>query len=516
MRQTMPPMFRALANHNYRLWAGADLLSVTGSWMQILALNWVVMSRTGSATAVGFSVLASTLPAVLLGPWAGALADRIDPRRIIVTGQIGHTALSLLLAYLVSTSAPVAALYPLTMLSGLIGVFEGPALGRFGSRMVPRQDLGNALALGSLVNSVGRVLGMSLAGVVAAATGETVLFLVNAASFGFVLLAIKAMRPAELHELPVTTPQRAGVRAGLRYLSRRRMLLTLFALGFVLSALGRNYQVTMAAMSEGPLAAGAAGYGVLSAVFAVGTVLGGLVAARLRELTLPLLVAVAAITSALQVLSGLAPGLVSFAALIVPIAAGAVVIDTTMSTRLQLDSAEDMRGRVLAVQGTVAAAAGAMGAPGLGWLCEHADPATALMLAGSVTLAASLVAGRFIAVAGRESGSSRPSIHLLRRRSARSGRLARGSTRHTAAGHRAVPRPGAGPGHAGGSVHTVSCRICQRPTSALADPWPLPADPSAGGPRPDPRPRSRRPGRSRRSQACRCPVAGPPDPSGHS
>lgn len=388
----MPPMFRALAHHNYRLWAGADLVSVTGSWTQVLGLNWVVLAQTGSATAVGLSVMTTALPAIALGPWAGALADRIDPRRVIVAGHIGHAVLALVLALVVATGAPVGVIYPLTVLSGLITVFEGPALGRFGAMVVPREHLGNAFALGSLINSTGRVLGMSLAGVLATTVGEPTLFLVNAVSFGAVLLAIALMRPVELHPLGVSTPDRAGIRAGLRYLSRRRTLLTLLALGFVLSALGRNYQVTMAAMAQGPLGAGPSGYGVLSAVFAVGTVLGGLIAARMRELTLPLLFGAAAITSSLQALSGLSTSLIGFALIIVPIAAGAVLIDTVTSTRLQLDSAGDMRGRVVAAQNMVAAAAGAIGAPVLGWLCEALNPGTALMVAGSVTLIATLIA----------------------------------------------------------------------------------------------------------------------------
>ena len=388
----MPPMARALGNRNFRLWAGADLVSVTGSWMQVFGLNWVVMARTGSATAVGVSVLVSALPALLLGPWAGALADRLDPRRIILTGQSLHAVLAVVLATLVWTDAPIGTLYLLTAVSGLIGVVEGPALGRFGSQVVPRADLGNALAIGSLINSTGRVLGMTSAGIIAAVVGEPALFLINAASFVAVIVAIRAVRSAELYPLAVSTPERAGVAAGLRHVRGDRMLLTLFALGFVLSGLGRNYQVTMAAMAQGPLQAGAAGYGTLSAVFAVGTVLGGLLAARLRELSVPLLFGAAAVTSALQAVSGLAPGLAAFALVILPIAAGAVLIDTVMSTRLQLDSAEDMRGRVLAVQATVAAAAGAVGAPLLGWLCESFGPAPALTMAGVCTLVATGVA----------------------------------------------------------------------------------------------------------------------------
>ncbi|RAS65916.1 transmembrane secretion effector [Lentzea atacamensis] len=111
MRRTMPPMFRALRHRNYRLWATADLISVTGSWMQVIGLNWVVLERTGSATSVGFSVLLSTLPAVLLGPWAGALADRLPVRRIVLVCQTLHAVLAGALAVAIWSDLPMAAVY---------------------------------------------------------------------------------------------------------------------------------------------------------------------------------------------------------------------------------------------------------------------------------------------------------------------------------------------------------------------------------------------------------------------
>ncbi|NIH77946.1 MFS transporter [Amycolatopsis viridis] len=385
-------MIRALGNHNYRLWAAADLVSVTGTWMQVLGLNWVVLARTGSATSVGLSVVLSTVPALLVGPWAGALADRFPPRRIILAGQTTHLVIALLLGIMVWRDMPLATVFGLTALAGLVGAFESPALGRFAGQVVPRRDLGNALALGSIVNSAGRVLGMSLAGVLAAAVGNALLFVLNAASFVAVIVTVLVIRTRELHPLAVARPERAGVRAGLAYVRGSHRLVVLFTLGFVLSGLGRNYQVTMAAMADGPLHAGAAGYGLLSAVFAVGTVIGGVVAARVRELTLPLLLGTAAVTSVLQAVSGFLPGMLGFGAVILPIATGAVLIDTAKSTRLQLDSAEDMRGRVLAIDGAVAAAAGATGAPLLGWMCERFGAGHALLVAGVVTLVATAVA----------------------------------------------------------------------------------------------------------------------------
>jgi MFS family permease len=161
----------------------------------------------------------------------------------------------------------------------------------------------------------------------------------------------------------------------------------------VLGSLGRNYQVTMAAMSDGPLGGGAGGYGALSTVFALGTVVGGFAAARRPRLGYRTLVGAGLLTSVLQLVAGLSPGVWSFAALIMLIAAGAVLIDTTVSARAQLDTREEMRGRVLAALAITSSVAGAAGAPLLGWLAEYAGPRQTLVVAGAAAAIASVAAG---------------------------------------------------------------------------------------------------------------------------
>jgi hypothetical protein len=150
-------------------------------------------------------------------------------------------------------------------------------------------------------------------------------------------------------------------------------------------------------MSDGPLGSGAAGYGVLSAAFAAGTVVGGLVAASRSTLGLRTLVGLGLITSLLQITGGLAPGVSALATIVVPVAAGAVVIDTTVATRVQLDTAWAMRGRVLGVATAVSGASGAVGAPLLGWLSETVGPRVTLVSAGATTLLACVIAGAAIA-----------------------------------------------------------------------------------------------------------------------
>ncbi|MEV5498559.1 MFS transporter [Nonomuraea fuscirosea] len=292
--------FRALRHHNYRLWAGADIVSVTGTWMQVLGVNWLILTLTGSATSVGLSLVMQALPTLVLGMWgAGALLP--------VTGTGG-------------------------------------------------------------------------------------LFVINAASFFVVIAAVAAMRPAEFHALAAEERQPGAVLGGLRYVLRTPWLLVILALWFVSGSLGRNYQVTMAAMSAGPLESGAGGYGLLSTVFAAGTVLGGFLAATRPNLTVRPLLVMTFATGVAQALSGLMPSLWTFAAVLLPIAAGAVALDTTVSARAQIDSPEAMRGRVIAALSIVSAGAGALGGPLLGRLSDTFGPRVALEIGGVACVAASLLA----------------------------------------------------------------------------------------------------------------------------
>lgn len=389
---------RSLKHHNYRLWAGADLVSVTGTWMQVLGVNWLVLSATGSATSVGLSLVLQALPTLLFGLWGGSLADRLPTRPVVLGTQIAHAVIAALLAYVaLRDPGSVAPVYGLVLAGGVVSAIGGPALGRFGAEVVPPQDLPNALALGSIINSAGRILGMSLAGALLPFSGTGGLFLLNAVTFFAVIAALLCMRTAELHRIRHAPAASGGVRQGLAYVLATPWLLAMLALGLVLGSLGRNYQVTMAAMSAGPLAVGAGGYGLLSTVFAIGTVVGGVIAAGRPRLTLRLLIGTALVTSVAQALSGVMPGMLAFATLMLPIAAGAVIIDTTVSTRAQLGSPEHMRGRIIAVLGVVSAAAGTIGGPLLGALCDTLGPRLTLEIAGLVTVAATLISAVVLA-----------------------------------------------------------------------------------------------------------------------
>ncbi|WP_089016034.1 MFS transporter [Micromonospora inositola] len=390
--------FAALRHRNYRIWAGAGFVSVIGTWMQVLGVNWYVLAQTRSATSMGLAVLLQALPTLLLSVWGGSLADRLPAKPLLIAAQAVHAALAAGLAMVAVTGAGgLPAVYAISLVTGAVSAIEGPVMGRWCSTLVDRESLGNAIALGSLTNSAGRILGMSIGAVMVAAVGPALLFASNAASFVAVVVALFAVREGERHigepAAADAAPEDGGIRAGFRYLLRQPVVLVALALSFVLGSLGRNYQVTMAAMSDGPLRGGASGYGFLSTVFAVGTVLGALVAARRRELGYGMLVGAGLLASVLQIAAGLAPGTMSFAAVILPVAAAAVVIDTTVGARAQLDTDYAMRGRVLAALAVTGSVSAAVGAPLLGWLSEHVGPRQTLVLAGAVTAVATVAAG---------------------------------------------------------------------------------------------------------------------------
>ncbi|MFF5082144.1 MFS transporter [Actinoplanes sp. NPDC000266] len=379
-------MFALLRVRNYRLWAAADLVSVGGTWMQVLGLNWLILTATGSAATMGLVVMLQALPVLLLGSWGGALADRLPARPFLIAFQMVRALLAVALLF----GSTNWIIYAVALLSGVISSFEGPMLGRFGSALVPSSQLGSALALGSVLSSAGRIGGMALGGVLVGITGPSALFAINAASYLAVVGALALMRTGEMRHLNTAPASSRGIVAGFRYVLSQPAVLIVLALSFVLGSLGRNYQVSMAAMVAGPLSGSSGSYGFLSTVFAVGAVAGGLLLAGSGRSTLRVLLATGFFISVLQFCSGLAPNVLGFAALILPIAAGAVIFDTVVSTRIQLDTREEMRGRVLATLGLVSSLSGMVGAPAVGWLCDVIGPREALLLAGAVTTIAAV------------------------------------------------------------------------------------------------------------------------------
>ena len=385
----LPASLHALALPNYRRWAAADLVSNVGSWMSTGALGWLVYEVTGSAAALGAIIAAKQVPGVLLGLVGGAVADRYDARRILLMTQSCYAAVAAVLAVLVvSGHVQTWHLYAFALVTGLLAVLDGPCFGRLLAEVLGRDHLDHGLALGSMTHSVGWVLGLGAGSLVMAGPGAGTAFALDAVSFGFVVLTVGRLRPDLMHPLERAVVGAERIRDGLAHVLASPRLVTLLCVAAACGALGRHYQVTMAAMSDHVFGGGPDLYGRFFTCFSVGAVIGAAAAVRLPRLGLRVLVCSGAAAGLVQAVSGAAPTASVFAVTMVGAASLNVVYDTALSAAVQHHAPGAVRGRILAVQGLVSALASLVGAPTLGWLADSLGPRAALEAAGCVVVVA--------------------------------------------------------------------------------------------------------------------------------
>jgi MFS family permease len=386
--------FRALRVRNYRLYALGNLVSITGTWMQLVAQNWLVLRLTGSGTALGVTIALQAIPGVLFSLHGGAIADRFPKRRVLVATQAMLALLAAALATLVATGAvELWMVYALAVAVGCVCAVDLPTGAAFGTELVAPEDLPNAAALGAAANSMGRIVGMALAGIAVATVGVAPVFLANAVSYLAVVAALLAVRPAEMGVVHGGGVGDRRIRHAFRAIRRVPVVVGTLVLAFVVAAFGRNYQLTMATMSMSVFHRGASGYGTLSTVFAVGAFAGALVAARLTRVGMRVLIAAAAAAGALELMAATMPDLGTFAACILPIAVAAVVIDTALGVVVALGVDHGIRGRALALLAMASTGGAAIGGPLLGWSVQHLGTRLTLGAAGVTSLVAALAIG---------------------------------------------------------------------------------------------------------------------------
>ncbi len=210
--------FASLAIPNYRRYISGQAISLVGTWMQMAAQSWLVLTLTGSATTLGIVIALQTLPVLLLGPYGGVIADRVDKRRLMVILQAAMGVQALVLGVLTVTGA--VELWEIGMLALLLGLnnaFENPARQSFMLEMIGPENLRNAVSLNSVLVNVARTIGPAVAGILIATVGTGVCFLVNAASFIAVIASLSMLDRTALHPTKPTPRAPGQLREGLRY-----------------------------------------------------------------------------------------------------------------------------------------------------------------------------------------------------------------------------------------------------------------------------------------------------------
>jgi MFS family permease len=395
-------MFAALRVRNFRLYASANLVSLTGTWMQRIGQDWLVLQLSGSSgVALGITTALQFAPTLLFSFYGGVLADRYDKRRVLVVTQAVMGALALGLGLLVATDGiALWHVYVLAAALGVVSSLDMPVRQSFVSEMVGPDRLANAVSLNSTVFNGARLVGPAIAGsVIGLAGGDTApAFLINAASFAVTIVALLAMRGSELRPSPPASRSRGQLREALGYTRRHPDLILAMVLAFVAGTFGFNTQITIALMAREEFGLGATAFGFLSTAYAVGSLSGALLSTR--RSTRPLqrfLIVSSGVFGVLLVVAGLMPTQTSFAVLLVPTGAAALVFSVACNSFVQLGVDPQMRGRILALYFMCFMGGTPVGAPLIGWVSEHLGARWGFIAGGLVCVAAAVVAGAVLA-----------------------------------------------------------------------------------------------------------------------
>jgi MFS family permease len=367
--------------------------------MQRVAQDWLVLELThNSGAALGITTGLQFLPLLLFSLWGGAIADRYSRRMLLMITQALMGGLALLLGVLALTgNVQIWQVYILAFALGLITVVDNPTRQTFVAEMVGRGGMANAIALNSAVFNLARIAGPAVAGLVIAALGTPAAFLVNAASYGAVLVSLKLMRPADLNPAERVHRAKGQLREAMSYVRARPDLLMLLVLIFFVATFGMNFQVTTALMSRQVFHTGAGAFGIASAVFAVGALGGALLAARRSRPSMSLLMLTAFSFGVLEVLTGLMPDFFSFLVLLLPTGLVILTFTTAANSATQLATSPEMRGRVMGLYLLVFLGGAPLGSPLAGWVAEEFGPRMSMIAGGVISAAAAAAVALLLA-----------------------------------------------------------------------------------------------------------------------
>jgi MFS family permease len=385
--------FGSLRVRNYRLYFAGQVVSISGSWMQRVAQSWLVLHLGGGGLALGLVSALQFLPVLLVGAWGGLVADRLDKRRLLLLTQALMGGLALVLGLVtLAGAARLWMVYLLALLLGVVTAVDNPARQSFVMEMVGRRQLTNAVSLNSAVFTSARVVGPAVAGVVIAAVGTGWCFVVNAVSFGAVLLALAAMDPGQLRRSEVPARARGQVLEGLRFVWSRPDLRVPMALLAVVGTLALNFTVVLPLMARYTFHGDASTYGTLFSVLGVGSLAGALFTAGRREPSVRLLLSSLALFGLFMLAASAAPTLPLEIAALVPMGMASVAFQTTTNALVQLRSEPALRGRVMAIYAVVFLGTTPFGAPLVGWVAERYGARAGFVLGAVAVLLAAAAA----------------------------------------------------------------------------------------------------------------------------
>jgi MFS family permease len=383
--QSTGSRFAALKSRSYRIYLTGQSLANTGTWMQAIAQDWLVLHLTHSAFAVGVVMTLQFLPMTAFGVFGGHLADRYPRRRILLITQTANAAVTGLLAALTVAGVvrPVH-LYAFALLSGLILAVDAPTRQAFLTDVVPIGLLRGAVSINAAVLQTTRLVGPALAGLLMSSAGTGWVFAVNALCYAGPTVGLLRLGPRDLNPARPAVAEPVALRVAVRYIADRPYLLRTIVLVGIVGTFGLNFPIVLTAMASGTFGGGAGTYALFNVTLAVGSVAGALLAATRRHTRLRLIVVAAAAFGVSQVAAAVAPGIILFLGLLLVMGLANLAFQAMANASVQLWSDPQLRGRIMGMYMLVFIGGTPIGAPIIGAITSHFGPRVGMCVCGAV------------------------------------------------------------------------------------------------------------------------------------
>jgi MFS family permease len=386
-------MLSALRHHNFRLYFTAQVVSNVGTWVQITVENWLVLELSHSGLALGVTNALQFGPSLLLGMYGGLVADRRDRRRLLMITQAGLGLIALTVGLLASIG--IVRVWIIWLAAGTLGLvkcFDLPALHSFVKDLVGSVDLPNAVAWTNTISATGRMVGPVFGGLVLTTLGVAPGFLINAATFALVVVALEKLRHQELSPRNPVPRASGQIRQGLAYVRTDPVLAATSIVMIVVFAAAYNFQISLALIASETLMGDSETYGTLMSALGLGAAVGSLILARHARTGLPAVLVCTCALAATQIAVAAAHSLVPLVVTIFAYGVSAGLFSVSVISTLQSRTVEDMRGRVMALYSICFLGSSPVGGPAFGALAGWIGVSGALRVEGSVCAVVALAA----------------------------------------------------------------------------------------------------------------------------
>jgi MFS family permease len=383
--------FRSLRRHrNYRIFFTGQIVSLAGTWMQNIALAWLVIELSGSPLAIGALAFWRFVPFTVFGLVAGVVADRIESRKLVMATQACAMGISIALAVVTLTgTATLPIVYVLAALGGVALAFDAPGRQSLTFQMVGPRELPNAVALNSGLFNGSRIIGPAIAGLVIAAVGTGLCFVVNAVSFLAVLTALAIVREEELRPVERDPSTRVidGIRRAVAYAWNDPQLRLILSVVTVVATVGFNFHVLVPLLAADTLHVGPEGFGLLSASFGLGALVGALATATFREASWRLFAIGTASFGVFALLLAPVHNAVLAGVILCAIGVSFTLFTANANALVQLTAPDHLRGRLISLYLFAFLGLAPVGGLFAGWLASLGGTALAFAVAGLTSLA---------------------------------------------------------------------------------------------------------------------------------